>query len=300
MLSTEGGMRARRTRSCWPGSTGFGALVITFLLMTFPGPASAQEPNAAPTTGACSPTDRATLTLDEGERSTLTFDRERGRKALFLDFSVTGCSFADNEVGGDLQVQNMTPVDTKDHELSAEFGAGARIKAPDRVAVTFSVDPTSESRPGSFTGGIAVTDPRVNLARVPVTMTLQYDRWGWLALTTFLPAVLIASVTIWYKGRLAGATDTYRRWWTKAGNVFGILVGLVAARAAWGKAYLDDPDFGTDVFGNSPLAWPFISTEWLALATVVVTALIGAATAASVGGDRARGGVDKPGGQGRV
>jgi hypothetical protein len=209
-----------------------------------------------------------------------------------LNFAVAGCRFSEGEVEGTLAVRSEPLADSDDHELDGDYVVSGVVDSPDSVVVTYSLDPTDKSRPGSYTGDVAIIDRRVGVTRVPVAATLQYDRWMLLAGTVFIPAVLVASLVIWWKGRVAGGADSYWAWWTKLGNLAALAVGVVAARTAWDKSYLAVPGFGSDLWGVNPLGWPFLSSDWLGLITVMITSLVGAATAATIPGDIARGGVD--------
>jgi hypothetical protein len=237
--------------------------------------------------------------LDKGEKTTLSFGRDRDLKPLHLDFTVTGCEFPEEAIDKPLRAQHFPPVDDKDRELKGTISVSGLIKARDKAIVSLFIDP-EEAHPGTFVGEIVITDQRANQARVPVTVTLQYDRPLLLLFPIVVIAIVIGTIIVWWKGRLAGATDKYWQWWTKIGNIFAVGVGLLAARSAWGKTYLDDSDFGAELGRDPWWWWPLTSNEWLGLATVVVTAFVGAATVASLGGDKARGGVDAAGGKGRA
>ena len=229
---------------------------------------------------------KATLTLEKGESTALAFESDRGERRLILDFDVTGCEFPVDAVQKPFVVNPETPVTAEGRVIPQGFSAVGKITAVDKAVVTYTLDPANPT-PGSYVGAVVVTDPRVHLVRIPVTVTLQYDNPILLFISVILPAIFFGTLAVWGKARLAGSTVSYRRWWRRLGNLLGVAGALVAARLAFGKAFLSDATWGAKSHGAF-WKWPITSDEWWSLAAIIVTAFLGALTAATLGGDAAR------------
>ncbi len=290
------------------------AVVILGITIVLPG---STPPAFAQTTPACGATQQAVLVLASDQKTALAFRRERGERRLQLRFDVTECEFTDEDVSQSDPSRRvevigtvLLPIVDKDgNELKTRpsectqnvcvFTPG-RIESRSTAVIDIYVDPASSARPGTYNSAMLITDERVKRTLVPFTVTLQYDRGMLLAATVFIPAVLIGWLLIWWKSHLATNGDSVWRWWTKFGNLLAVGAGLAAARAIWAKAYLDVPDFGADLKDGPWYSWVVFSGEWWTLVTLVGTAYIGAVTAATLGGDRARNGPDSPPGGGPI
>jgi hypothetical protein len=273
---------ARRVAAVLAG--GVAALVLVGALAS---PAGAQQTTV--TCGAGADQKRAVFVLSPEQDTTLDFGQDRDVRRLHLDFDVKECTFASAQIDTELRSTWSSFDDTDGRQLEARYFAAAVIRAPDKIATTLEVAPSGDAR-GTYTGSFVIRDVQGQLVRVPVTVTLRYNRPELLFVTVMIPAVLLGSLVVWGKARLAqasGATDV-----PTFGNLLAVGAGVVAARLAFGKSYLTVADWGGHSHGDI-WSWPITSEEWWTLAVVVATAFVGAATATSLGGDAARRGIDK-------
>lgn len=296
---------------------------IVLVVVGWSGPAEAQS------TPVCdgqtqAPTEQepehkpAVLVQAAGQRTVMPFGRDRDERRLQLQFDVTECEFreADVRLGEPLgpkpgfEARWFPVIGDDGNELKTVatecrddvcIRTPAVIESRSRVVVDVYVDPAGDARPGTYQSVVLITDSRSTRAQVPITLTLQYNRGKLLAATVFLPVIVIGWLLVWWKGRLAiPSADSAWSWWTKFGNLLAVGAGLAAARGVWSKTYLEVPGFGADLQDDSWFWWPLFSGQWWTLVTLVGTAYVGALTAATLGGDRARNGPDNPPGGGPI
>lgn len=237
---------------------------------------------------------RAELTLRGGARTTRALGRNRGPQELQFQYDVAGCEFR-GSIGGTLKA-NFSPIETESgtRVQKGKGSASGTIEGQRLVTLQLNFEPRGDAPAGRYTTTVFFVDPAVDTASAVVTLTLQFPQAALLAFTVFPAALVVGWVVVWSKGKLMGARDGALAWWAKLGNLFGVVAGLVAARAAWGTTYLKNSTFGGDMPRWNVLSWILTSEDWLSLVSVVTTAFVGALTAATLAGDRVRGGVDTP------
>jgi hypothetical protein len=106
------------------------------------------------------------------------------------------------------------------------------------VVVNVCVDRNlSQVRPGSYTGSIVVRDQRLAGADVPINLSMQDSRLGWVGALGWLLAVALAVVGVWVTVRRAAGQPIFGREAKQAlyawSNVNLVFILAVAAGAAW-------------------------------------------------------------------
>ncbi len=151
------------------------------------------------------------------------------------------------------------------------YVANMRVTSSRQVTLTVCVDPAANDLdPGTYRGLVVSDDPRIENVSVPLTVTLQYPRWRWVALYLGLAVIITGSFFVWASSRTRrddGSADQslpgrLGEWvaWLPA-NIVGIAVGAVAAASVFTAVYLNDPGWGA-----------VAPTDWFTLIAAMFTA----------------------------
>lgn len=208
------------------------------------------EPTPSP---AAAPPSPPALVPQEAAGLTIDFGKARGAR--------TGLFFLKTSAGEQLPSTPGLALYVKKRPLVREGIAGeipaedytayATVTGVKEVTVTVCMNATQDAvDPGTYQGSVRIEDNRIQDVSVPVTVTLQYAHWRWVA-WVFGWLVLIAGTGfIWAtvqrnKGEAivgAGCLTSFRDW--VGHNVLGVGVGATTAVTAFIAAYWRNPAWG--------------------------------------------------------
>lgn len=239
---------------------------------------------------------RASFNLDAASDTTLDFGQDRTERLLVLTYDVIGCRFRNSAVIDRNKIDVDVPplLDDNGRRLDATVESEGVVIERQKIRVEVLIDPNDgPAAAGTYRSSVEIVSRIGDRSVAPLTVTVRYRNVWQLFLSVMLPALIFGTVVVWAKTVMADDQENnyrargYFGWLGRAGNLFAVAAGLVAARVAFGESFLGDPDWGSQSLGASYL-WPITSAEWWALATVMATAFTGAFTAASVPGEAVR------------
>ena len=227
----------------------------------------------------------ATLSLREGQTTTIPFNRSEGLRSRRLEFDVTDPDLV--LPTGNLAVSVGTFLRaTADAELNRGLISATAEQLNRSVFLDICIDRTGEPKlgdPGTYTGVVSIVDPRVSRVDIPLTVSLSYNAWP-LMVALFVLALGPATVYLWLlrgsfsRGeRPAGVTleadesslsaRLFGMWVFSRTGIMAIGAGVGAAFIAFSAGYLKNPAWGASI------------TDLTGLFGAIFAAFVSAATA---------------------
>lgn len=273
--------------------TGF--VIVLFALPSYGQDESLQPcPSAAPPTSA-PPLEKGTLAVpfipEDAAGITMNFWRSRVQqsKPFYLDAAKKplphGQKIASLSEGTVFDISKR-PLDRQGLDGSIapeEYVAIAKVTAPKEVTVTVCANPGARHLDaGTYVGSLRIRDPRIEDVTVPVTVTLQYPSYKWIAALFGVVVFIAGSFFVWASGKKADDKPVWAwnpghadpgladlpRWLLH--NYVGVVAGTIAAISVFLATYWRNPAWGA----KAP-------EEWFALFGATFTAFTATLTATS-------------------
>jgi hypothetical protein len=161
----------------------------------------------------------------------------------------------------------------------AQYVSSAYVTARKEVSLTICVDASAlDLDPGSYLGSVRISGGGIQPVTVPVSVTLQYDAYGWMTPLLALVSFLGGSFVVWAShekvkmGRKGGSI------WRRVGllpgwiadNYVGVAGGIIAMTSVFIARYWRTPAWGA----RAP-------EDWFALLGAMFTAYTSTLTAAT-------------------
>jgi hypothetical protein len=202
-------------------------------------------------------------TLKVGQSTTLAFGRTTQAKHLILYLTLTKALPAGTK---NLQVRVDPFRRNDDARLSSSFDSAGPSPTTDdiqatatpsgrelRLDVCFGRQGNHLGNPGTYTGSVAITDPRLaSEVSVPMTVTMQYIHGTillWLVFFALVPGTWLLWIT--NRKKADDAPVLSRDWWDWFKTTSGLIAavtGTVAAVSVYIATYLKDPTWGSSPY----------------------------------------------------
>ena len=208
----------------------------------------------------------ATLSMREGQSTTIPFSRSLGLRERMLEFDATDPDRV-LPASGDLAVSIGTFLRaTEDAELNHDLITATAHAQNRGVLVNICVNRSGEPRlgdPGTYTGVVSIVDPRVSRVDIPMTVSMSYNAWP-LVLALLVLSVGPATVYLWLlrgsftQGKLTPSAELdegesslsarqFGKWVLSRSGVMAIGAGVGAAFIAFSAGYLKNPAWGASI-----------------------------------------------------
>jgi hypothetical protein len=209
-----------------------------------------------------------------------------------------GRSFETKRLTVSLEPKDQRPIRARPRRLRlliSEFRRSDDARFPTRaihaqarveqqlVRMRLCIERLPEIDPGTYTGSLTITDPRVREVAVPIIITVAYPHWSIPAYLLIL-VILSGAVYVYGLHQKLGPTEQIfsrasggriLRWLSQWGGVVALVTGSAAALSAYTASYLASPDWGAN------------TSQFLGLIATSFTAFVTASSATQVAARKA-------------